>query len=102
MIGDFEESLQKEFPWVDFIKEPPVKHILNQYYPHLDIQHKMEVAYNLFKDKYKGFIYMVDDNYAIKPFNIYELKTIHYHQTTFVGRKDAPTNWWKHDKWKTR
>lgn len=102
VIGEFKDDLKEEFPWVEFIYELSVPKIPGQYYPHLDIQHKMEVAYNLFKDRYKGFIYMVDDNYAIKPFYIYELKTIYYHQPSFVGREEAPVNWWKHDKWKTR
>ncbi len=102
VIGEFEQSLIEEFPWVDFIYIKNKEKKLGQYNPHLDIQHKMEIAYDHFKDKYDGFIYMVDDNYAIKPFSFKDINTIYYHQPTFIGRKDLPTSYWKHDKWKTR
>ena len=102
VIGEFTEQLKQEFPWVEFIytKRVPVKP--GQYNPHLDIQHKFEIGYEKYHTEYNGFIYMVDDNYAIKPFRLSDIVTIYYHELSFIGRKDAPTSWWKHDKWKTR
>lgn len=102
VIGEFDENLIQEFPWVEFIKLDCVKKRDNQYNPHLDMMNKMEYAYNLFKDTYLGFIWMVDDNYAIKPFDLTDIMTVHYHEPSFVGWKDLPTSYWKHDKWKTR
>ena len=102
VIGDFDNSLKRDFPWVEFIEIPQANRISGQYYPHIDIQNKMEIAFIFFHNKYPGFIWMVDDNYAIKPFEIYELKNIHYHQLSFTGVKNDPTWFWKHDKWKTR
>ena len=102
VIGDYDESLIKEFDWVKFIHVDPVKRVNGQYIPHLDIQHKMEIAYDNYRLKYPGFIYMVDDNYAIKPFSLEDILTIHYHQDSFVGVENLPVTYWKHDKWKTR
>ena len=102
VIGEFNEQLIKEFNWVEFIYEPRIPKVKDQYNPHLDIIHKMEIAYNKFKDTYPGFIYTCDDFYAIKPFDIEDVTNIYYHQLTFTGVKDLPTSYWKHDKWKTR
>ena len=102
VIGEFNAALKNEFPWVEFIFAPTLPKVRQQYNPHLDIRNKFEIAYNLFKDKYPGFIYMVDDNYAIRPFNYFEIFQTHYLNDAFTGVKDAPTTYWKHDKWKTR
>ena len=74
----------------------------DQYNPHIDIQHKMQKIYDLFHFDYRGFIWMVDDNYAIKPFSLKDIMTIHYHQKSFTGVENLPASCWKHDKWKTR
>ena len=102
LIGDIEPDIQRDFNWVEFIPVPKVSKKADQYTPHLDIQHKMEIAYNLYKDKYPGFIWMVDDNYAIKPFYTYELKAIYMHSNSFSGEKNAPIFFWNHNKWKTK
>lgn len=102
VIGEFDEQLKQAFDWVDFIYVPTITPKKGQYNPHLDMQHKMELAYEKFHDQYNGFIWMVDDNYAIKPFDIDDILTIHYHNTSFTGVESAPTSFWKHDKWKTR
>ena len=102
VIGDFDERLVEEYPWVEFIsfKQTPMKR--DQYNPHIDIQHKMQKIYDLFHFDYRGFIWMVDDNYAIKPFSLKDIMTIHYHQKSFTGVENLPASCWKHDKWKTR
>lgn len=102
VIGDADESLKQQFDWVEFIDMPRVPSSKTQYTPHLDMQHKMETVYNLYKDQYPGFIWMVDDDYAVRPFYIYELKNIYIHATTFTGDETTPTWFWKHDKWKTK
>jgi len=103
VIGDCPSDLISEFgDWVEFIPLEKIPKHEGQYNPHLDIQHKMEEAYRLFKDKYNGFVWMVDDNYAIKPFCLAEILSIHSHASDFTGEKEAPTYFWKHDKWKTR
>lgn len=102
VIGDFDENLKKEFPWVEFINQERVPKREEQYQPHIDIQSKMETAYRRFKNNYDGFIWMVDDNYAIKYFTIEDIKTIHYHELNFEGNKSKSTWNWKHDKWKTK
>lgn len=103
VVGSFSQQLKEQFDsWVEFIDIPDLQHKPGQYFPHLDIQHKMEVVYNQFRNKYSGFIWMVDDNYAIKPFYIFELKQIYSHQDNFTGVEEKPTWHWKHDKWKTR
>jgi len=45
---------------------------------------------------------MMDDFYAIKPFNFKDVSTIYYHSPTFTGNEKAPTYFWSHDLWKTR
>lgn len=102
VIGQFNNDIEQEFDWVKFIPTKRVNVSNLQYIPHLDVQYKMEVVYNLFHDKYKGFIYTADDSYAIKSFSIEELKVIHFHSISFMGNEKAPTSFWVHDKWKTR
>ena len=102
VIGTFNETLVKDFPWVEFIKFPCVSPLANQYTPHIDMQHKMEYVMNKYSNIYDGFVWMVDDNYAIKPFTLEDITTIHYHSNNFNGQKEKPTNYWNHDKWKTR
>jgi hypothetical protein len=102
VIGEFDESLRTEFHWVEFIHCPTIEKKDSQYNPHLDIQHKMELAMERFGDKYDGFIRMADDIYAIKPFELEDITTVHYHSSEFIGKKDSPPSYWSHDKWKTR
>ena len=45
---------------------------------------------------------MADDEYAIKPFTLKDILTIHYLTLSFIGNNKAPTSFWRHDKWKTR
>lgn len=102
VVGEFDHKLQQDFPWVKFIELPRKQKVDGQYNPHLDMQNKMEFIYRVFSKRYSGFIWMVDDNYAIKPFSIDEMITVHKHRPSFTGEESAPTSFWRHDKWKTR
>ena len=102
VIGEFNEELRNEFPWVEFIYCESLPKIESQYNQHINVQNVMEIVMNRYHHIYDGFIWMVDDNYAIKPFTLEDITTIHYLSTNFVGRKDQPTSFWNHDKWKTR
>lgn len=102
VIGEFNDSLKIEFPWVTFINCPSIEQKEGQYNPHLDILNKFKVIYRLYAQEYDGFIYMVDDNYAIKPFTKEDMMKIYYFKKEFNGNVNAPTNFWSHDKWKTR
>ena len=102
VIGDFDESLQTEFSWVEFISVERISKRAGQYTPLLDVQNKMEVAYNKFSGEYDGFIRMMDDFYAIKPFELSDITKTYYHSLTFTGNKNAPVNFWSNSKWKTR
>lgn len=102
VIGEYDEMLPKEFSWVEFIYCPSLEKREGQYNPHLDIQNKFKVVMEKYGQKYKGFIYMTDDEYAIKPFNLQDIMQPHYHSLEFIGNKHQPTWFWNHDKWKTR
>jgi len=102
VVGTFSNSLKHEFPWVEFIVSHQTAPLKNQYYPHLNVQQSMEVVMQKYDNIYKGFIWMVDDNYAIKNFNLEDITTIHYHKLSFEGDKEKPKTFWKYDKWKTR
>ena len=103
VIGEFDSSLQDEFPWVEFIFCPQLEKKEGQYNPHLDIQHKMELVMEKYSDEYDGFIRIADDNYAIKPFGLTDITTVHYRSSSYlVYKKDSPTSYWTHDKWKTK
>ena len=102
VIGEFDERLKQEYPWVEFIYKKKKNKKENQYNPHLDVQHCMEIIYNIYHKAYNGFIWMVDDNYAIKPFSLEDITTTYYLNHSFIGREDQPASYWNHDKWKTR
>ena len=102
VIGEFDESLKNEFPWVEFISCPSLPKKDGQYNPHLDIQNKFKVVSRMYSQIYDGFIYMTDDKYAIKPFNLDDITKTHYHALEFVGNEKAPKSYWNYDKWKTR
>ena len=102
VIGEFDESLKQEFPWVNFIECPTKESKEGQYNPHLDIQNKFKIITRLYAQEYDRFIYMTDDEYAIKPFNLDDITTVHYHNTTFFGNEKCPKSYWNYDKWKTR
>ena len=51
---------------------------------------------------YNGFIYITDDEYAIKSFTIFDILQVYYHSKEFDGNEKSPTSYWSHDKWKTR
>lgn len=102
IIGDCPRNLVRQFNWVEWISCGKIALRPDQYSPHLDMQHKMEIAYEKFKDKYEGFIWMVDDNYAVHPFTLQDIKTVHFHQLSFTGNSEAPKYFWKYDKYKTR
>lgn len=102
VIGEFDESLKEEFPWVVFIHCPSKEWKEGQYNPHLDIQNKFKAIERLYAQEYNGFIYMTDDEYAIKPFDLSDITRIYYHNTTFIGNEKAPKSYWNYDKWKTR
>ena len=102
VIGEYDESLEKEFPWVKFIYCSSIERKDNQYNPHLDIMNKFKVISRLYAQEYDGFIYMTDDEYAVKPFVLNDITKTYYHSSNFFGREDQPTSYWNHDKWKTK
>ena len=102
VIGEFDKELQQKFPWVSFIRYITQQKLDDQYTPHIDIQHKMEYIYNKYYKLYDGFIWMVDDNYAIKPFVLNDITTLHYHAPSFTGMKKYKPSYWLYDKYKTR
>ena len=102
VIGEFDESLKRDFPWVKFIYCPTKEKKEDQYNPHLDIENKFNAIYRLYAQEYDGFIYITDDEYAIKPFELNDITTTHYHAMSFTGSKDQPPSYWNHDKWKTK
>ena len=102
VIGEFDEELKNEFPWVEWIHYQSKPKKTGQYNPHLDIMNKFEWVRQRYSDKYNGFVYITDDNYAIKPFTLEDIVTIHYLNPSFNGREDQPASYWNHDKWKTR
>lgn len=102
VIGEFDEKLKNEFPWVKFIDCPTKEKKEGQYNPHLDIQNKFKAIERLYAQEYDGFIYMTDDEYAIKPFELEDITRIYYHSSNFIGNEKCPTSYWNHDKWKTR
>ena len=102
VIGEFDDNLKKEFSWVNFIQYKSKEKQDGQYNPHLDIMNKFDTIRKMYQNRYDGFIYVTDDEYAIKPFTLEDITTIHYHQKSFNGIKELPANFWKHNKWKTR
>ena len=102
VIGEFDESLDTEFPWAEFIFIPQGNKIEGQYTQHINVQNCMEIINKRYDKEYDGFIWMVDDNYAIKPFELEDIMQIHYHSNSFTGDENKPTSFWQHDKWKTR
>ena len=102
VIGEFDESLKLDFPWVEFIYCKSIPKKDDQYNQHLDVQHCMELIMNKYSNVYDGFIWMVDDNYAVKPFELSDITTVHYHNKTFIGNEKCPKSFWNYDKWKTR
>ena len=102
VIGDFKDNLPNEFPWVEWVYVKKNSKKEGQYNPHFDVFNKLLIAYQKYHKKYKGFIRMMDDFYAIKPFNFKDVSTIYYHSSSFTGDEKAPTYFWRHDLWKTR
>lgn len=102
VIGEFNNALKDEFPWVEFIYCPSVPKKPNQYNPHLDIQNKFKTVSKMYSQIYDGFIYLTDDEYAIKPFVLSDITKVYCHSFNFTGDKKAPTSYWNYDKWKTR
>lgn len=101
VIGEFDESLILEFPWVEFIKLPKIEFVPQQYIPHLDIINKIRSLYTRYSS-YQNFIYITDDEYAIKPFTLEDIKITHYLSKEMKGNQNAPANHWVHDLWKTK
>jgi hypothetical protein len=56
VIGEFDDLLPKEFPWVEFIRCPSVTVSEKEYVPHLDIQMKLEIIMRMYGTEYDGFI----------------------------------------------
>ena len=102
VIGEFDKSLEEKFPWVEFIECATKAKVDGQYNPHLDILNKFVTVIDKYKDKYNGFLWMTDDNYAIKPFTLFDILQTHYHASSFTGNSKSPVNYWNHNKWKTR
>lgn len=101
VIGEFDDQLKNEFPWVKFIDCPSVKKE-GQYSPHLDIMNKFYAIARLYGQEYDGFIYTTDDEYPIKPFDLKDVTSVFYHSSSFTGCEKCPTSYWRYDKWKTR
>ena len=102
VIGQFNDSIKEGFDWVEFIHCDPKERVPNQYNQHLDFQYEMEYIWKRFGKAYDGFIWVADDNYAIKPFTLDDILTVHYHCLSFSGSPNTPASFWSHDKWKTR
>jgi len=102
VIGEYDKSFEEKFPWVEFIECPTKPKVNGQYNPHLDILNKYMTVIDKYQDKYTGFVSICDDEYAIKPFTLFDILQTHYHAETFTGVEKAPTSYWNHDKWKTR
>jgi len=102
VIGEFDDSLKNKFPWVEFIDYKIFNKCENQYEPHIDIINKFDFIIQKYSQIYNGFIYITDDEYAIKSFTIFDILQTYYHSKEFVGNEKSPTSYWSHDKWKTR
>lgn len=102
VIGEYDKSFDEKFPWVEFIECPTKPKIDGQYNPHLDRLNKFVTVINKYKDQYTGFVAMCDDEYAIKPFTLFDILQTHYHSQSFTGNSKAPKSYWNYDKWKTR
>ena len=102
VIGEFDETLKNEFPWVEFIYCQSVPKREGQYNPHLDIQNKFNVVSRMYSQIYDGFIYITDDEYAVKPFELSDITKTYYHSSAFTGNEKSPKYFWNYDKWKTR
>lgn len=102
VIGEFDEKLKKDFPWVEFIHCPSKEKKNGQYNPHLDIQNKFKIISRMYSQMYDGFIYITDDEYAVKQFDLSDIKATYYHSSSFTGCEKCPTSFWRYDKWKTR
>ena len=102
VIGEFNNILKDKFSWVEFIYCPSKEKVENQYNQHLDVQYCMEIIMKKYSNLYDGFIWIADDNYAIKEFNLKDITTIYKLSDNFIGQQEKPTSYWAHDKWKTR
>jgi len=102
VIGEFDTKLSEKFPWVEFIYSKIRDKVEGQYNQHLDVAAKFMEVMDKYDEQYSGFIWIADDNYAVKPFKLSDITQVHYHSLSFVGEKNTPTNFWRHDKWKTR
>jgi hypothetical protein len=102
VIGEFDNSLTEKFPWVEFVPCPSVAREENQYTPHLDIQMKLEIVMRMYKTKYDGFIRIADDIYSIKPFDLEDITTPHYHSKMIDGSDKLPLAAFFNNKWKTK
>lgn len=102
VIGEFNDSLREEFPWVEFISCPTIDKVEGQYTPHLDMQNKLKIISRMYSQSYDGFIWTCDDKYPIKPFDFEDISTTHYISMSFTGCEKCPTSYWRFDKWKTR
>jgi hypothetical protein len=102
VIGEFDDSLREEFPWVEFISCPTIEKVEGKYTPHLDMQNKFKIISRMYSQSYDGFIWTCDDKYPIKPFDFEDISTTHYISMSFTGCEKCPTYFWRFDKWKTR
>ena len=102
IIGEFENDLKNEFSWIEFIYKQLIPKQTDQYYKHLDVQQCMEIIKIKYDKLYDGFIWMSDDFYSIKKFDLKDITTIHHHSNIFIGNEKQPAWYWNHDKWKTR
>ena len=101
VIGEFSDNLKTEYPWVEFVYVSKMKDIKREYTPHLDIFNKMFILMNKYYS-YQNFIYITDDEYAIKPFTLKDITTTHYLSKEIKGNPNAPLNHWFNNLWKTK
>jgi len=101
VVGEFLDDLKNEFPWVKFIYIPKINNIEGEYTPHLDIFNKMFMLMNKYYS-HQNFIYITDDEYAIKPFTLEDITTTHYLTKETKGNPNSPSNYWTNNLWKTK
>ena len=71
VIGEFDNSLTIEFPWVEFIYYPTTNN---------SCTNTFNKIYNLgnYYSSYQNFILIFNNQYAIKPFTLEDIKTTYY------------------------
>lgn len=100
VIGDEPECLH-EYPEVDFIPMERAKAIDGMYTPHLDFVRKFRTAYDRYHEEYPAMIWAVDDNYALRDFDVEWVMKRRYRSETIKGLPHSE-NAFSRDKFRTR